>query len=580
MSADLETPEKGSGPQKISLPPVEKSPPPYRKAPTNGKPGRLFPAVLMALLGLGIVLIFQFRPDTDESNEDTSNQIEESTDRPSNEPESTSMLIQKPFIALDPESLADLRKKANQAVLDQASVDHTHDFQRNLFGKAAFLVDEANDSMDQKAFKAAQEGYEEALVTIEVLRESYLRAEEIGGLQSSIENLDTRLRSEAASSTETEAYQTVKSDLLEADTLLKNGEIQIALSRLGEIEAKLQSMIEQGEKQFQASLRAGLDALNSGDGDRAKELLVTAQALRPDDPFVAQQLNRAENINQVYAHFKEGRSYEDQGLYSMARVEYQKALDLDPDSVNINSRLQAINQALNQEIFESTARDGMAALAAGNGNSAVELLEKATALMPGDIQARNALKDARELQRRQRVDQLVATGKQELKNQAWLAARDAFEEALDYEPASQAAQDGFSHAQAQIEREAQLKVILLEAESFERNGELDKALIVLREGRQIADPLGAITKKIKFLEEILAEQSKPQQVRILSDNLTSIQIYQVGKFDPFHELNLELRPGKYTVVGSRLMYRDVRHTLWVEVGESPKPLEVICKEKL
>lgn len=571
---------KGSGPQEISLPPVEKPEPPSRKAPVKGKPGRFFPVVLIALLGLGIVLIFQFRPDTDESAEDASSKIVESTDRPSSEPESTSTLVEKPFMALDSESLADLREQANQALLEQAGADHTHDFQRNLFGRAAFLVDEANASMDRKSFRAAQEGYEQALATIETLEESYLRAEEISRLISSIENLDTRLRSQAASLWETEASTMVQSGLLEADAHLKNGEIQIALSRLGEIEAKLQSLMEQGEKQFQESLRAGLDALNSGDGDRAKEWLKTAQALRPDDPFVAQQLNRAETINQVFAHFEQGRSYEDQGLYSLARVEYRKALDLDPDSVNINSRLQAINQELNREIFASTARDGMAALAAGNGDSAVELLEKATALMPGDIQTRNALQDARELQRRQWVDRLVATGERELKNRAWLAARDAFEEALDYEPASQAAQDGLSHAQSQIDLEAQLKAILLEAESFERNGELEKALIVLREGRQIADPMGVITEKIKFLEEILAEQSKPQKVTILSDNLTNIQIYHVGNFEPTHQLNLELRPGEYTVVGSRLMYRDVRHTLWVEVGESPEPLEVICKEKL
>lgn len=571
---------KGSGPQKISLPPAEKPSPPARKAPAKGKPGRLFPVVLMALLGLGIVLIFQFRPDTDESAEDASNQIEESTDRLPNEPESTSALVEEPFMALDPESLADLREQANQALLDQAGADHAHDFQRNLFGKAAFLVDEANASMDQESFRAAQEGYEQALATIETLEESYLRAEELSGLKSSIEDLDTRLQSQAASLWETEASTMVQSGLLEADAHLKNGEIQIALSQLGEIEAKLQSLMEQGEKQFQESLRAGLDALNSGDGDRAKEWLTTAQALRPGDPFVAQQLQRAETINQVFSHFEQGRNYEDQGLYSLARVEYRKALDLDPDSVNINSRLQAINQELNREIFESASRDGMAALAAGNGDAAVEFLEKATALMPGDVQTRNALQDARELQRRQRVDRLIAAGERELKNREWLAARDAFEEALDYEPASQAAQDGLSRAQAQIELEAQLKAILLEAESFERNGELEKALIVLREGRQIADPLGAITEKIKFLEEILAEQSKPQKVTILSDNLTNIQIYHVGDFEPTHQLNLELRPGEYTVVGSRLMYRDVRHTLTVEVGESPKPLEVICTEKL
>ncbi len=183
-------------------------------------------------------------------------------------------------MALDPESLAKLREEANQALLDQADADHTHDFQRNLFGKAAFLVDEANASMDRKSFQAAQEGYEQALATIETLRESYLKAEEISRLKSSIENLDARLQTQAASLWETEASTMVQSGLLEVDAHLKNGEIQIALSLLGEIEAKLRSLMEQGEKEFEESLRAGLDALNSGDGDRAKEWLTTAQALQ------------------------------------------------------------------------------------------------------------------------------------------------------------------------------------------------------------------------------------------------------------------------------------------------------------
>ncbi len=580
MSSHPERREKGSGYQKISLPPDEKASPPNRKTPAKAKPGRLVPTALILLFGLGLALIFQFRPDKDKSKADSSNLVQESTDRPSTEAELPSSFHPKPFAALDPESLADLREEANAAVLNQANADHTYDFQRNLFGKAAFLLDEANASMDQKSFRTAQEGYEEILVTMEALRESYLHVEEIGRLQSSIEKLDARLQTQAASFTESEAYHTVQSSLPETDIHLKNGEIQIALRQLGEIEANLQAMIEQGEKQFQVSLRAGLDALNAGDGDRAKESLNTALALRPDEPFVAQQLQRAETIDQVYAHFREGRKFEDQGLYSMARVEYEKALELDPDSVNINSRLQAINQELNREIFETAARDGIAALATGNGNLAVELLEQAIALMPGDIQARNALRDARELQRRQRVDRLIAAGERELKNQAWPAARDAFDKALDYDPASQVAQDGLLHAQAQIEREDQLKRILLEAESYERNGEFEKALIVLREGRQMADPLGAITEKIEFLEEILAEQAKPQTVKIISDNLTNIQIYRVGNFEPSLELNIELRPGEYTVVGSRPMYRDVRHTLRIEVGENPEPIEVICKEKL
>jgi len=174
----------------------------------------------------------------------------------------------------------------------------------------------------------------------------------------------------------------------------------------------------------------------------------------------------------------------------------------------------------------------------------------------------------------------MAIGQKALKNQEWIVAKSAFQEALDYEPTSQQAQDGLATAEEQIAREERLKQFLLEAETFERNGEFEKALIVLREGRQVADPSGVVSDKIQLLESILEEQSKPQIVKIISDSMTEIEVYKVGKFEPSQELNLKLRPGEYTIVGSRLMYRDVRYSLVVKVGEAPDPIEVICQEKL
>ena len=43
---------------------------------------------------------------------------------------------------------------------------------------------------------------------------------------------------------------------------------------------------------------------------------------------------------------------------------------------------------------------------------------------------------------------------------------------------------------------------------------------------------------------------------------------------------LELRPGSYTVVGSRKGYRDVRRTLVVEAGREPPVFEIRCEEKV
>ncbi|MCZ6671675.1 MAG: tetratricopeptide repeat protein [Verrucomicrobia bacterium] len=525
------------------------------------------------------MLIFLLRPG-DEKIQELPTVSEENPTPAEIEEASSESASLKPFIQLEPAELAALKEQAGQAIADQANLDRPHPFQRILFGKAASLLSDANTAMDKSEFRDAQIGYEQVLETVESLQESYQLADEIAGLKKRIQALDSTLQSQAVALLDSEDYNSVQSNLIESDQLLQEGQFQKAITSLEESEAALKTIFDAAEQQFREAIRKGLNALNSGDGDTATEHLMVAQSLRSKDSFVAQQLERAKVINRVYEHFNKGKEYEQQGLFSLARVDYQKALELDPDSVNINTRLQAINQTLNRDLFDTALAAGFEALSAGNGDAAVQDLEKATALMPGDSKARAALADARELQRRQLVDRLMAIGQKALKNQEWIVAKSAFQEALDYEPTSQQAQDGLATAEEQIAREERLRQFLLEAETFERNGEFEKALIVLREGRQVADPSGVVSEKIQLLESILEEQSKPQIVKIISDSMTEIEVYKVGKFEPSQELNLKLRPGEYTIVGSRLMYRDVRYSLVVKVGEAPDPIEVICQEKL
>jgi len=44
----------------------------------------------------------------------------------------------------------------------------------------------------------------------------------------------------------------------------------------------------------------------------------------------------------------------------------------------------------------------------------------------------------------------------------------------------------------------------------------------------------------------------------VSDNLTEVSVYRVGRLGRFTAQELLLRPGRYTVVGTREGYKDVR----------------------
>jgi hypothetical protein len=74
--------------------------------------------------------------------------------------------------------------------------------------------------------------------------------------------------------------------------------------------------------------------------------------------------------------------------------------------------------------------------------------------------------------------------------------------------------------------------------------------------------------------------SKPVTVRFESDNLTRITILKVGALGAFESRTVELRPGTYTVVGTREGYRDVRRTIRVGPEGLPAPVAVRCEEPI
>ena len=66
----------------------------------------------------------------------------------------------------------------------------------------------------------------------------------------------------------------------------------------------------------------------------------------------------------------------------------------------------------------------------------------------------------------------------------------------------------------------------------------------------------------------------------MSDQLTEVFINRIGKVGKFSDHSVRLVPGKYTLIGTRDGYRDVRHQLLVLPGIPPEPVVIRCEEKI
>ena len=72
----------------------------------------------------------------------------------------------------------------------------------------------------------------------------------------------------------------------------------------------------------------------------------------------------------------------------------------------------------------------------------------------------------------------------------------------------------------------------------------------------------------------------PLTVTLVSDNVTNVSIYKVGKLGSFETHELDLRPGTYVAVGSRPGYRDVRLEFRVAPEIDTQPVVVRCEEPI
>ena len=88
----------------------------------------------------------------------------------------------------------------------------------------------------------------------------------------------------------------------------------------------------------------------------------------------------------------------------------------------------------------------------------------------------------------------------------------------------------------------------------------------------------ALAEKIVEVEALLRFYAHPLEVVLRSDNATEVLLSNVGPLGRFSEKRLSLRPGAYTLIGSRDGCRDVRTT--ITVHSEMAPVDIRCVEVL
>jgi len=106
------------------------------------------------------------------------------------------------------------------------------------------------------------------------------------------------------------------------------------------------------------------------------------------------------------------------------------------------------------------------------------------------------------------------------------------------------------------------------------------ARATLQHARAVTAPGPVLAGQIQSVEQLIAAAEMPLRVALASDNLTDVTINRVGRLGSFERKDVELLPGRYTVVGVRAGFRDVRREITLLPGREAPTVVIRCEEPI
>jgi len=233
-----------------------------------------------------------------------------------------------------------------------------------------------------------------------------------------------------------------------------------------------------------------------------------------------------------------------------------------------------------QRQFVEAMSEGLKALETHQWEAALAAFTRASRLRPDAPEVADGVARAHAGQRRESIGEGLRRAHELERGEAWREAEKVYNEVLAIDPESAGAMAGRQRAEMRATLDEKLEYHLANPTRLETPAVFDEAAACLEEALETVPSGPRLEIQIARLEAVLERASTPVSVILESDAMTEVMVYRVGRLGTFTRRELALKPGTYTVVGSRAGYRDVRLQLVVTPGSSPKPLIVRCAERL
>jgi len=377
-----------------------------------------------------------------------------------------------------------------------------------------------------------------------------------------------------------EDFEQAKALAAEGDRLYRERNFVEAQTGYQQGRLAMQAILERTDDILDRQLEQGRQAIEAGDSAVAKQALSVAEAIEPGSSELAVLNGRLATLEPLLALLSGAEEAEESGDLAGAETLLKEATSLDPAHQRAAAELARVAEAHIAMRFNDAMSDGYLALDERSYSTARAAFKKAASLVPGSSEAASALEEVQVAETADRLGALQVRGRKAEDNEQWQAAVEAYQQALKMDANILFAQEGLQRSAGRSELDeyfsraigdpGRLSDIAI-AEAVQTR--LDRAMAINPRG-----PL--LTQQINKLQTTLKLAGTPLAITLLSDGETEVIVYKVARLGQFQQRQLTLRPGKYTAVGTRNGFRDVRVTFDLSHNGSPPSVLISCTEQI
>jgi len=376
------------------------------------------------------------------------------------------------------------------------------------------------------------------------------------------------------------AYASAKTHAAEAAGADDAGSPAIAEERLAEASRLLGSVEQRAAQAMSDEIAAGDRALQASNVAAASQAFALALRIDPRDARALAGARRTRALTAQLPLLANAANAELEHDYAHAVQSYSQALALDASNVTAGAGLARARAALGADSYAKAIGTGFAALGAGQLEDARAAFLRARTLQPTGTEATRGLVRVDAAQRAREFAQLQQHAAALEAQERWSEARHEYEAALKRDPSLAFAQQGLARA---TYRETLARRLQALADAPQRLGSpsvREEAVALIHRANQ-QQPAGPVLRsQAERLASLLPAFDKPVHLALESDNATVVAIPQVGTLGTFSRREIDLRPGRYTFVGTRNGYRDVRRDVTVTPGDRVQTISVRCVEPI